>query len=69
MAVSNLVYAELVARNSALEMALGAALLSVKPISDKTEMRQGDDCTEIVQVKVWPDWVEDARRLLPDIAA
>ena len=41
--------------------ALVAAVAEAKPVSSRTYMRQGIDCTEVVREDVWPDWLEPAR--------
>lgn len=47
-----------------LRDALEAAIADAKPISKRTYWRQGEDCSELVEETIWPDWIEKAKDAL-----
>lgn len=58
--------AALIAAVPKLIAALQAAVSEAKPLSVRRELRPGDDCTNLVEITEWPDWLDQAREAIAE---
>lgn len=56
--------ARLIAASPDLLVALEAALSFATPTSVRQEYRQAEDCTVLIEITEWPEWVEQAHAAL-----